>query len=188
MVSALYPALLVLLGMERFVELVLSRRHARRAFARGGVELGRGHFPVMVVFHTAFLAACAAHAFLYPRADPAPAVWGPALAGAIAAQALRYWAIVTLGDRWNVRIIVLPGAAPVVGGPYRWVRHPNYVAVAVETACVPLVHGAWLLALGFSLGNAMLLWVRIRAEEAALGEHYRTAFAVTPRFLPNGRR
>lgn len=178
-----YWAFLALLGLERVLELVLSKRNARHAFARGGVEVGRGHYPFMVLFHTGFLAACALEPWLAGR--PFPGVAGlVALGVALGAQALRYWAILTLGWRWNSRIIVVPGMAPVTGGPYRWVRHPNYVAVVLELAAVPLVHGAWVTALVFSLGNALLLRVRIRAEERALGELYAAAFARRPRFVP----
>ncbi len=104
----------------------------------------------------------------------------------LGAQALRYWAIATLGWRWNTRIVVVPGTAPVTAGPYRWVRHPNYVAVIAEMIALPLVHGAWLTALVFSVGNALLLRVRIRAEEQALGEPWQHAFAGRPRFVPGG--
>jgi methyltransferase len=179
-----YWAFLALIALERVGELVLSRRNARRAFARGGVEVGQGHYRVMVVFHTLFLAACAVEAG--QRAFPGALGWA-ALAGALAAQALRWWAIATLGERWNTRVIVLPGAAPVMAGPYRWVRHPNYIAVAAEMLCLPLVWGGWLTALAFSLGNALLLVIRIRAEEMALGDSYHQAFAATPRFIPGGK-
>jgi methyltransferase len=181
-----YLAFLLLLGLERVGELFLARRNAARAFARGGVEVGQAHYRVMAVFHTLFLVSCGSEVLAAPRAFPG-ALGYVAVALALAAQALRYWAITTLGDRWNVRVIVLPGAAPVVGGPYRWVRHPNYVAVAMEMLCVPLIHGAWLTAAVFSLGNAVLMVVRIRAEEKALGNSYADAFAGTPRFFPGGR-
>jgi methyltransferase len=183
----LYLAFLGLLALERLAELTLSRRNARRAFARGAVEVGQRHYRIMAAFHTLFLLACAAQAL---RSPSFRALTWAALAGALAAQALRYWAIATLGDRWNVRIIVTPGAAPVVAGPYRWVRHPNYVAVATEMLCVPLIYGGLLslaIALTFSFGNALILLVRIRAEEAALGSRYAAAFAHTPRFLPGGK-
>jgi methyltransferase len=176
-----------LLALERIGELALSHRNARRAFARGAVEFGQGHYRVMALFHTLFLVACAADALWGPRVAFPPALSWIAFAGALAAQALRYWAISTLGDRWNVRVIVLPGVAPVVAGPYRWVRHPNYVAVVMEMLFVPLIHGSWYLALAFSLGNAALLRVRIRSEETALGNPYRKAFSATPRFIPGGR-
>jgi methyltransferase len=86
----------------------------------------------------------------------------------VASQALRWWCIATLGRRWNTRVIVVPGLAPVTSGPYRFLAHPNYVAVVVEGIALPLVHEAWLTALVFTGANAALLTVRIRAENAAL--------------------
>ncbi len=180
---AVFLGYMALLIAERLVELVLSRRNADWAFARGGVETGQRHYRFMVVFHTLFLAACVAEVFLLDR--PFPGAWGwAALGGAVVAQGLRYWAIATLGPRWNSRIIVVPGLPPVTGGPYRFLRHPNYVAVVLELACVPLIHGGWWTALFFSAGNAALLYVRIRAEEAALGDAYAREFAQRPRFIP----
>jgi methyltransferase len=155
------------------------------ARARGGVESGQGHYPVMAGFHGLFLVACALEVVLLRRPFPGLLGW-TALGVVVTAQTLRYWAIATLGWRWNTRIVVVPGAAPVTGGPYRWVRHPNYVAVIAEMIALPLVHGAWLTALLFSLGNSWLLRVRIRAEERALGEPWRHAFAGRPRFVPGG--
>jgi methyltransferase len=179
----LYLGLLVLVAVERGVELVLSARNARLARERGGVESGRGHYPVMAAFHGALLVACALEVALLHRPFPGAVGW-LALAVVLGSQALRYWAIATLGWRWNTRIVVVPGAAPVTGGPYRFVRHPNYVAVIAEMMTLPLVHGAWLTAVAFTLGNAWLLRVRIRAEERALGESWEHAFAGRPRFVP----
>ena len=184
---ALFFGFMGLLALERVLELWLSRRNAQRAFARGGVESGQGHYRVMVVFHTLFLAACVAEVLWLRRPFPGALGWA-ALGGAVAAQGLRYWAISTLGERWNSRIIVVPGAAPVTAGPYRYLRHPNYVAVVLELACVPLIHGAWLTAILFTLGNVVLLRVRIRAEEAALGSTWAQAFAHRPRFVPEVHR
>jgi methyltransferase len=181
----LYLGLLGLVAVERAVELGLSARNGRLARERGGVERGQGHYPPMAAFHALFLIACGAEVLLLHRPFPGTAGWA-ALAVVLAAQALRYWAVATLGWRWNTRIVVVPGASPVTSGPYRWVRHPNYVAVIAEMAALPLVHGAWLTALVFSLGNALLLRVRIRAEEEALGEPWRRAFAGRPRFVPGG--
>jgi methyltransferase len=182
-----YLAFLALLGAERVVELAISRRNAARAFAQGAVEVGQRHFRVMGIFHGAFFLACAAEVIAFQR--PFPGALGLASLGvALAAQALRYWAIVTLGERWNVRIIVLPTAPPVTGGPYRFLRHPNYLAVILEMAFVPLIHGAYVTAIVFSAGNAALLWIRIRAEEQALGEAYARAFADRRRLLPALRR
>jgi methyltransferase len=184
--QALYVGLVGLVGAERLFELWLSARNARRAFEAGARETGRRHFRAMSALHTLFLASCAAEVVVMGRAFPGVLGWA-ALAGVALAQALRYWAIATLGDRWNVRIIVRPDDAPVTRGPYRFVRHPNYVAVAAEILLLPLVHGAYLTALCFTLANAAILFVRIRAEEAALGDRYALAFAHRPRFVP-GRR
>lgn len=180
---AWYTTLIALVGLERLGELILARRNAKLAFAAGGREIGHGHFRVMSVMHTLFLFSCIGEVFVFHRAFPGTLGW-LALAGACGAQALRYWAIATLGNRWNVRIIVVPTLDPIVGGPYRWIRHPNYVAVILEMFCLPLIHGAWLTAIVFSLCNMAVLAVRIRAEELALGAHYQAAFARTPRFVP----
>jgi methyltransferase len=178
-----YLAFLVLLAAERLFELRLSHRNARASFARGGVEVGRAHYRVMTALHTAFLLCCALEVVGWRR--PFPGALGVlALLGALASQGLRYWAIATLGARWNTRVIFVPDERPVVAGPYRWVRHPNYVAVIAEIALVPLVHGAWVTAVAFTIANAALLAVRIRTEERALGGSYAVAFAGRPRFIP----
>ncbi len=183
----LYLGLLALLGLERLVELVLSRRNARRALAAGALEAGRGHYPVMVVFHALFLVSCAAEAVLMPRSFPGALGW-VAFGVALAAQGLRYWAVASLGVRWNTRVLVWPGLPPVTSGPYRFLRHPNYLAVVLEMASVPLVYGAWVTALVFSVANLLLLRVRIRSEEEALGPAWADAFLGRPRLLPELHR
>ena len=185
MVSSLwlYTGLIALVGLERLVELRLSKRNAQWAFARGGKEYGLAHYRFMTVFHTAFLIACVVEPWWLARPFPSP--WGYGfLFLALAAQGLRYWAITTLGSRWNTRVIVLPEAEPVTGGPYRFIRHPNYVAVVLELMVLPLVHGAWLTAVVFTVINALLLRVRVRVEEEALGPRYASSFANTPRLVP----
>ncbi len=180
MVSSLwlYTGLIALVGLERLVELRLSLRNAQWAFARGGQEHGKPHYRFMTVFHTAFLVSCVLEPWLLGRPFVAP--WGfVALGLAVLAQLLRYWAITTLGTRWNTRVIVLPEWEPVTTGPYRFFRHPNYVAVVLELLVLPLVHGAWVTALVFTVGNAALLSVRIRVEEEALGTKYAKAFGLT---------
>jgi methyltransferase len=182
-----YFALLGAIAAERAFELRLSRRNAALAFARGGIELGREHFSAMRALHATFLVACALEVALLGRAFE-PRLGLPMLALALAAQALRYWAIATLGPRWNVRVIVTPGEPVVTSGPYRWLRHPNYLAVVVEGVAIPLIHGAWLTALAFSALNAWLLRVRIGVEERALAEHCRgeALLGDRPRLLPLG--
>jgi methyltransferase len=182
---AAYLAFLLLTGAERIAELLLSRRNARIALSRGGRESGADHFRSMAAVHAAFLPCCAAEVLLLHRSFPGAAGYLCG-AGALLAQGLRWWAIRSLGWRWNVRVIVVPGEAPVRRGPYRFLRHPNYVAVVVEMLCVPLAHGAYLCAAVFSALNVLLLRVRIRVEEQALGESWERAFSGTPRFLPHG--
>ena len=162
-----YLVLIGLVACQRLAELRLSRTNLRKALARGAVEYGRGHFPVMAALHGAFLCSCGLEVLLLHRPFPGAIGWAALCAFALA-QGLRYWAIASLGDRWNVRVIVVPGDTLVVRGPYRYVRHPNYLAVAVEIATLPLVHGAYLTAIAFSALNGALLRVRIRTEEAAL--------------------
>lgn len=189
MVSALDLGVpvLALVALERGVELVVSARNARRLRARGAAEVGRGHYPAMVAFHALVLAACLAEPLAAPTPWPASLAAGAA-AAVVAAQALRWWAIATLGPRWTTRVLVLPNASPVIAGPYRWLAHPNYLAVVVELAALPLALGAVRTAIAATLGNALLLSVRIRAEERALGPAWRAAFAGRPRLVPGPLR
>jgi methyltransferase len=163
----LYTGLVVLVAAQRLAELALSRRHERRLRARGAVEVGAGHYPWMVALHAAFLASCLAEVWWLDRPF-VPALAAIALAVLVAATGLRVWTLRTLGGRWTTRVLVLPGAALVTGGPYRYLRHPNYLAVVLEVAVLPLVHTAWATALAFSAANALLLRRRIRVEESAL--------------------
>jgi methyltransferase len=178
-----YLVILALIAGERVFELFLSQRNARRAFARGAVEVKQRHYPLMVAFHSLFLISCAAESLLSQRNFLPVVAWG-ALGSAILAQALRYAAVWTLGDRWNTKIIVQPGEQPVATSLYRWIRHPNYLAIVVEIVAIPMIRGAWITALVFSVGNLPLLAVRISVEERALGETYAKAFASHPRFIP----
>lgn len=162
-----YAVLIALVGLERLAELVVSTRNARAAFDRGGREFGRGHYPAMVVLHTGLLLGCLAEVVVADR-PWVPALGIPMLVVVLAAQVLRWWCIATLGRQWNTRVIVVPGAGRVTGGPYRWLTHPNYVAVVAEGIALPLVHTAWLTALVFSLLNFWLLRVRISVEDNAL--------------------
>jgi methyltransferase len=162
-----YLVLIGLVALERLAEMVVTARNARWSFARGGVESGREHYPAMVVMHLAFLICCPLEVFLAGRPF-LPWLGWPMLGLAIGCQALRWWCITTLGPRWNARVIVVPGLPLVHDGPYRFLRHPNYVAVVTELAVLPLVHTAWLTAVVFSLLNALVLRTRIRVENTAL--------------------
>ncbi len=167
MTQALFTVLIGAVALERVAELVVARRNAQWAFARGGREVGFGHYPVMVVLHTALLVGALAEVWLADRPF-VPALGWTMLALALGSQVLRWWCIATLGPRWNTRVIVVPGMPLVTSGPYRLLRHPNYVAVVVEGFALPLVHSAWTTALVFTVANAALLTVRIRTENRAL--------------------
>ena len=162
-----YVLLIAVVACERLAELVIARRNLAWSLERGGVEVGAGHYPVMVVLHTAFLVGCLAEVFLLDRPF-LPALGWSMLAIVVAAQVLRWWCITTLGPRWNTRVVVIPGAPRVNGGPYRLFSHPNYVAVVAEGIALPLVHTAWITALVFTVLNAALLTRRITTENAAL--------------------
>lgn len=162
-----YGALMAATAIERLVEVRVSLRNAAWSKARGGVEHGRGHYPAMVVLHTAFLFAAPLEAWLLDRPF-LPAVGIPLIVAAVALQGLRWWCITTLGPRWNTRVIIVPGLPRVTGGPYRFLSHPNYVAVVLEGLVLPLIHSAWITAVAFTVLNAWLLTVRIRCENDAL--------------------
>jgi methyltransferase len=165
--EAWFTLLVAAVAVERLAELVVSKRNAVWSLERGGVETGQGHYPIMVLLHTGLLAGALVEVWVRRPDVPAWLAWSM-LALVAASQALRWWCIATLGRRWNTRVIVVPGLAPVTGGPYRWFSHPNYVAVVVEGVALPLVGGAWVTALVFTALNAALLTVRIRVENAAL--------------------
>jgi len=164
---AWYLLLLVAVGIERLAELVLAQRNLAWSRARGGVEIGAGHYPVMVALHLALLVGCVVEVTVMQRPF-IPALGWPMLALVVAAQGLRWWCITTLGRQWNTRVVVIPGAPRIGGGPYRWISHPNYVAVAVEGLALPMVHSAWVTALAFTTLNAALLSTRVTVENSAL--------------------
>jgi methyltransferase len=165
--SALYVALVLAVGAERLAELVVARRHLAWARARGGVEVGRSHYPFMVVLHVGLLMGCVAEVLGWHRSF-LPALGWPMLVLVLAGQALRWWCIRTLGPQWNTRVVLIPGLPLVSTGPYRFLRHPDYVAVVVEGVALPLVHSAWVTAVAFTVLNSVLLTVRIRCEDQAL--------------------
>jgi methyltransferase len=162
-----YLLLIGAVAVERLVEIVVAQRNRGMSKQRGGVEFGARHYPVMVVLHTGLLAGCLLEPVLLHRPF-IPALGWPMLLIAVAAQALRWWCITTLSYQWNTRVIVIPGAERVTGGPYRFLPHPNYVAVIAEGIALPLVHTAWITALVFTILNAALLRTRIHVENAAL--------------------
>ena len=163
------PEALPVLGfvtLQRLAELAWSARNERRLRTRGAYEVGAGHYPFMVTLHALWLAG------LWILAWPQPAN-GWCVAAYAALQILRVWVIASLGECWTTRIIVLPDAPLVCAGPYRFLRHPNYVVVAVEIALLPLAFGLWIYAAIFSLANAAIIAWRIRAEDRALANQER---------------
>jgi methyltransferase len=164
-----YWAVLCVIAVERVAELVVSQRHATALLRRGGAEYGRRHFPVMVALHAALIAGCVAEPNAFHRAFLPVFGWGM-IAVVVAANALRWWCIGTLGPRWTARVIVIPGLPLVRSGPYRWFAHPNYVAVIIEGAALPLAGSAWITAGAFFVLNGLLLTVRIRCETRALAD------------------
>ena len=162
-----YVLLVVAVTLERVVELAVSQHNLAWSRARGGAEFGAAHYPLMVILHAGLLAACLVEAIALHRPFISALGW-PMLAIVLAAQGLRWWCIATLGPQWNTRVVVVPSAARVTTGPYRFLSHPNYVAVVAEGVALPLVHTAWITALAFSALNAALLRTRISVENAAL--------------------
>jgi len=155
-------AIVALVALQRLFEVIYAGRNTRRLLARGATEAGRGHYPLIVTLHAAWLAAIV---LLLPQQ---PSISWPLIAAMVVLQLLRAWVIATLGPFWTTRIVTLPGAALVHAGPYRFVRHPNYLIVVAEILVLPLAFGEVAVALVFTALNALILAWRIRAEDRAL--------------------
>ena len=155
-------AVLAFVTLQRLAELLLSQRNTRRLLARGGYEAAAGHYPFIVTLHALWLAVL----WFF---GPGPPIHVVPLLLYMLLQLGRLWVISTLGERWTTRIIILPGAPLVKSGPYRWLDHPNYLIVIGEIAILPLVFDLPMVAIVFSVLNGLLLWVRIRDENKALG-------------------
>jgi methyltransferase len=166
--TALLVLVVSLVALQRLLELWLSRRNGRILRAREVVERGQGHYPLIVAIHVLWLLSTFVEGAL--RGPDFLAYWPLPLALFFLVQPLRYWAIFSLGENWNTKILVVPGAQLVRRGPYRYFKHPNYFVVVVEILTFPLIFGAWITALVFSALNAILLSVRVREENQALAE------------------
>jgi methyltransferase len=157
------PAILILafVTLQRLAELAIARRNTARLLAGGAREVSPGHYPLIVAVHTGWLVS------LWWLAPGREIAWALIAVFALL-QACRVWVLATLGERWTTRIIIVPGAPLVATGPFRFVRHPNYLVVVGEIAILPLAFGLWQVALVFTLLNAAVLAIRIRAENRAL--------------------
>lgn len=169
--------LIVAVAIQRIVELRIARRNERRARERGAIEVGRDHYAAIVTLHLLWFIGMLVEIVLLTRSINA--LWYLLLPAFIAAQALRIWSMRSLGEAWNTRILVVPGSRVVRRGPYKYLRHPNYLAVIIELAVVPVMLGAYLTAITTSLINTMLLRNRIRAEVEALRQ-FAKGFDATP--------
>ena len=158
--------ILALVTLQRVAELGLSNHNTNKLLAQGGREHSPGHYPLIVMVHLAWLSSM----WLFALFRPIDRFW---LAMFVFIEIARIWVMVSLGSRWTTRIIILPGAPLVSRGPYRWVNHPNYWVVTGEIAVLPLIFGLWQVALIFTLLNAVLLSIRIREENRALGRNQR---------------
>lgn len=154
---------------QRIGELRVARRNQKKLVERGAVEVGSGHYPAIVALHSLWFVAMIAEIIVLSRViNP---FWIGLLLIFLCAQGLRYWTIRTLGERWTTRVYVIPGEKPVTGGPFRYLRHPNYVAVVTELLVLPLIFSCYVTAVAFSLVNAVLLTIRIRTEERAWNDY-----------------
>lgn len=159
-------AVVAFLIVQRLVELGIARRNQSALFAKGAIEVGHGHYTLMVALHAGWLLA------LLLEIPPEAGACKPLLVCFVLLQAGRLWVIMTLGSRWTTRVVLLPGAERVRSGPYRFLKHPNYVIVSLELAIVPLIFGAWLVAVAATVLNLLVLRTRIRVENQALTDFY----------------
>jgi methyltransferase len=183
--TAAYLALLALVGLERLFELRISRRNQQKLEKQGVRKVAEPHFRWMVFTHASVLVCAAAEVILLHR--PLIPLLAMSMAGLfIFANALRWWVIRTLAGHWNVEVMASSRVGVVTSGPYRWVRHPNYVAVVIELFSLPMIHTAWITALAGTLANLEILRRRLLVEEGVLmaDPSYRSAMGEKPRFLP----
>lgn len=180
-----YLALLVLVALLRIVELQISRRHQQQMVAHGAAKVDEPRFRWMVLLHTGVLIGAAAEVVFLHRPF-IPPLAAACFAIFLAANAVRWWVIRTLGEHWNVQVMNSTGLGVITTGPFRYVRHPNYAAVFVEMLVLPLIHTAWITAIAGSLAHIFVLSQRLSTEERVLfsDAHYRAAMAGKPRFLP----
>jgi len=180
-----YLVLLGIVAVLRLYELRISRKHQQEMIARGASKVDEPRFRWMVVLHTGVLMGAAAEVVFLKRPF-IPILAAVCLPLFLAANAVRWWVIRTLGEHWNVQIMNSTGLGVITTGPFRYVRHPNYAAVFVEMLVLPLIHTAWITAIAGSLAHIVVLSQRLSTEERVLfsDAQYRAAMAGQPRFLP----
>ena len=180
-----FLALLLAVALLRFVELRISRRHQQEMIERGAAKVDEPKFLWMVLLHTAVLAGAAVEVVALKRPF-IPALAGPMFLVFLAANALRWWVIRTLGEHWNVQVMDSTRLGVVTSGPFRYVRHPNYAAVFTEMLALPLIHTAWITATAGAIAHIGVLAQRLSTEERVLfaNPDYRAAMTGKPRFLP----
>lgn len=183
--TAAYLALLLLVGAGRLLELRISYRNRRRMAERGAAKVSEPYFRWMVIVHAGVLAGAAVEV-VWLRRPLIPSLAIPMFVLFISANLLRWWVIRALAGHWNVGVVASTSLGVVTSGPYRWIRHPNYVAVVAELFALPMIHTAWITALAGTAANLELLRRRLRVEDAILLSHpdYRTTMGSKPRFFP----
>lgn len=169
--------------LERTIELLIAKRNARFIKSIGGYEVGKEHYPVILILHITFLSSLFLESIYR---NYLPKYWFVPFIIFVIAQGFRIWTISSLGKFWNTRIYIVPNTNPVIKGPYRYLRHPNYVIVMIEMITIPLIFGAYLTSILFPIINAFVLSHRIKIEEKALIEltNYNIDMVTAPRFIP----
>lgn len=180
----MFHLLFSLLIVQRLTELFIARKNEKWMRYRGGVEHGSEHYPFIVALHILFLLSLLLEVEIFDR--NITDIWYILVPILLLTQIMRYWSVVSLGNYWNTKIIIVPNDIVISKGPYQFIKHPNYVVVAVEILIIPLLFHAYLTALLFTLLNIIMMSIRIPAEETALQKYtnYQEVFTVKSRFLP----
>ncbi|WP_310258192.1 isoprenylcysteine carboxyl methyltransferase family protein [Fictibacillus barbaricus] len=180
----LFAVFICFLAIQRLSEVRIAKRNERVLKAKGAVEAGQDHYFWMVTMHVSFFLFLIGEV-LFLNGSP-PKWWIIPFVLFLIAQVIRFWALISLGVYWNTKIILLPGANVVAKGPYRFIRHPNYLVVSIELIAIPLIFGAYITAVLFTLLNILMLRVRIAAEEKALMQltDYEQSHGKKQRFFP----